>query len=108
MEKELFKDWCILELMGHRRLAGLIQEAQIGGAPFIRIDVPGASGMVATQFYSPSSIFCITPVTEELARNMAKYYQPEPVNTAPMPTEGPDFRDGGPKSGRAFDDNEDD
>jgi len=53
-----FKEWAILELMGHRRLAGLVSEQQIGGASFIRIDIPGKDGPLlsefqATQFYSP-------------------------------------------------------
>lgn len=35
-----FEGWVILELMGHRRLAGYLSERQIGGASFLRIDVP--------------------------------------------------------------------
>lgn len=85
MEKELFKEWCVLELMGHRKLAGMVSEQAIGGASFIRIDVPGENGMVATQFYSPASIYCITPVKEEIARGLAKSYQPEPVSKWELP-----------------------
>lgn len=33
--------WAILELMGHRRLAGYVSEQEIAGAAFIRVDVPG-------------------------------------------------------------------
>jgi len=36
-----FEGWAILELMGHRRLAGRLTEALVAGAAFIRIDVPG-------------------------------------------------------------------
>ena len=39
-EATAFKDWVILELMGHRRLAGYLTEVQIGGVSFLRLDVP--------------------------------------------------------------------
>jgi hypothetical protein len=62
--------WAILELMGHRRLGGRLSEATIAGAPFLRIDLPDPqdSGKVAaTQFYSPSAVYAITPTTAEIA-----------------------------------------
>jgi hypothetical protein len=75
-----FEEWAILELMGHRRLAGKVTESAIGGGSFIRIDMPMKDGSQSTQFYSPGSIYCITPTTEEIARTMSMAYQPEPVN----------------------------
>ena len=97
-EPSKFSEWCVLELMGHRRLAGKVTEEQIAGAGVLRLDVPGADGQPdVTQFYSPSSLYCITPVTEEIARAMAQRYRPEPVHRyelaalAPAPTtEDPD------------------
>lgn len=81
-----FDTWAILELMGHRRLAGKVTEAAIGGGSFIRIDVPGKEdGVVATQFYSPSAIYCITPTTEEIARGVAASCHMEPVHQWEMP-----------------------
>jgi hypothetical protein len=75
-----FDEWAILELMGHRRLAGKVSEAAIGGGSFIRIDMPMKDGSTSTQFYSPASIYCITPTTEKIAREVALASQPEPVN----------------------------
>lgn len=75
-----FEEWAILELMGHRRLAGKVTEAAIGGGSFIRIDMPMKDGSNSTQFYSPGSIYCITPTTEQIARTIALESQPEPVN----------------------------
>jgi hypothetical protein len=72
-------EWVILELMGHRRLAGLLSAVEIAGAPFLRLDVPGKDGTVATQFYAPAAVYCITPTTEEMARLVAERDQPEPV-----------------------------
>ncbi len=44
-----FETWAILELMGHRRLAGFVTEQEIGGANLLRIDVPSGcdSGLTA-------------------------------------------------------------
>lgn len=74
-----FEGWVILELMGHRRLAGYLRDEVVGGTSFLRIDVPGDDGTVATQFYSGSAVYCITPTTEAVARRVAKGARPEPV-----------------------------
>jgi hypothetical protein len=78
MQDSKFDEWAILELMGHRRMAGKITEAAIGGATFIRVDIP-TDGKFTTQYYSPQAIYCITPTTEEMATKLAKSWQPEPV-----------------------------
>lgn len=75
-----FDEWCILELLGHRRVAGRVSEVSIGGGSFLRIDIPMKDGSTSTQFYSPGSIYCITPTTEEIARTLSVEYQPEPVS----------------------------
>lgn len=85
-QKDTYEGWTILELMGHRRLAGYVREHVIGGAAFIRIDVPGeGADTVATQFYSPSAVYCMTPTTEDLARKVAKGAQPAPVTQWDLP-----------------------
>lgn len=45
-----FESWAILELMGHRRLAGYVREITLAGAGMLRIDVPSycAGGAGAT------------------------------------------------------------
>lgn len=78
-ETTTFKEWAILELMGHRRLAGLVTEQEIGGAKFLRLDVHGAEGAITTQFYSAGAVYCITPTTEDIARKMGDRSKPEPV-----------------------------
>ena len=85
-EKAGFSGWAILELMGHRRLAGHLSEQEIAGSPFVRIDIPGQDGAAAaTQFYSPSAVYCVTPVAEELARSVAATSYPEPVKVWELP-----------------------
>lgn len=72
--------WAILELMGHRRLGGRVSEVRVAGTPFIKIDVPGPDKKtVATQLYSPGSVYAITPCSEEAAMVVAKLNTPEPV-----------------------------
>jgi len=82
-----FEGWCILELMGHRRLGGYVTEAVIAGAGLIRIDVPGLrpGETAATQFYSPSARYCLTPTTEAIARALAASAQPQPVQRWELP-----------------------
>jgi hypothetical protein len=86
-QKEPFRGWVILELMGHRRLGGYLQEVEIAGDGFLRIDVPSrdGNGMVASQLYSPKAVYCITPTTEELAKAVAASSQPEPVHRWELP-----------------------
>lgn len=75
-----FADWAILELMGHRVLAGHVCEQEIAGASFLRIDIPGDGPQSpTTQFYSSSAVYCITPTTEETARAVARGRRPAPV-----------------------------
>lgn len=86
MSEKVFEEWAILELMGHRRLAGLVREHTIGSASFIRIDVfVEGDKAVATQFYNPAAVYAMTPVSEDLARQIAKRDQPAPVSRWELP-----------------------
>ena len=86
---DAFQGWAIVELMGHRRLAGHVTEQEVAGHGFLRLDVHDAEGTVATQFYSPSAVYCLTPTTEEIARGLAARLRPAPVHAyeleAPKP-----------------------
>jgi hypothetical protein len=85
-----FEGWVILELMGHRRLAGWLSEQEIAGEGFLRLDIPKDGGTLlehtATQFYRPAAVYCITPTTEETARQVAKLAQPTPVRRWELPS----------------------
>lgn len=83
--------WYIVELMGHRRLAGRVTEVTVAGAGFLRIDVPGNADQpdVATQFVQPCSVYALTPTTEELARRVAATSRPAPVTRYELPAETP-------------------
>lgn len=83
---ESFAMWAILELMGHRRLAGYVTEVQVGGSGMLRLDVPGEDGeTAATQFYAMSAVYCITPTSEATARSVSKANRPAPVAAWELP-----------------------
>lgn len=85
---EKFECWCILEIMGHQTYSGLVSEQAIGGASFVRIDVPEADGIPAfSKCFGAGSIYCITPVTEEVARLRAKSLRQAPLSVYDLPSE---------------------
>lgn len=78
--------WFIVELMGHRRLAGWVTEQTIAGAGFLRVDVPGPQKEpLATQFFAPSSVYAMTPTTEAMARRVALNSSIAPVKAWELP-----------------------
>lgn len=75
-----FESWAILELMGHRRLAGYLTEIELGGGRFLRLDMPLKDGTTMSQIYSPSAVYCITPTVEEVAKVVAAQNEPQPLH----------------------------
>jgi hypothetical protein len=82
-----FQQWAILELMGHRRLAGLVSEVEIFGSKMCRVDVyhGQAQEAMTTQFYGGSAIYCMTPITEEVARQFTINNKPQPIAVWDLP-----------------------
>lgn len=72
MDTKTFESWAIVEVMGHRQFAGFVTEQALGGASFVRVDVPEANDLPAfTKLLGAGSIYAITPCTEETARAFA-------------------------------------
>lgn len=44
MSTEETKTWGIVELMGHKVVAGLISKSEMLGKPLLRVDVPATEG----------------------------------------------------------------
>lgn len=83
--------WAIVELMGHRQVAGFVTEVSKFGAALMRIDVPGPDGTIVTQFYGGPAIYCITPTDEATARKaIASTYSLPPVVRAVLAKAPPD------------------
>ncbi len=99
-----FEQWCIVELFGHTRIAGLVSEQAIGGQTFVRVDVPEVEHEAErvnhesrrlekyvetvpafTKFYGSGAIYAITPVDEALARAVAGNLIIRAVNPFELP-----------------------
>jgi hypothetical protein len=82
-EKESrFGTWAILELMGHVKMAGYVTEEELFGDTIGRIDIPAneETGEESfTQYFGASSIYRLTPTTEQIARAFAREWRPVPV-----------------------------
>lgn len=91
--------WAIVELLGHKTLAGRVSEQPIAGASLLRIDVPEtpedtrwsqvyAATAAYTKLVGVGSIYAITPCTEEVARRAARELErgndPIPVTLPPQ------------------------
>lgn len=75
-----FEAWAIVELFGHQRIAGKLSEQSIGGAHFVRVDVPDVNGRAGfTKLYTQGAIYGITFVDETVARMAAAQMRIEPV-----------------------------
>ena len=83
-----FDEWAILEIMGHQRFAGHLTEQTIGGTSMLRIDVPAVGELSAfTRYFTANSVYSITPVSEELARQIASGLKRQPVTVYELPEE---------------------
>lgn len=71
--------WAIIELFGHNVMAGQVSKCEIGD--FIQINVPEVDGIPAwTKMVNPKAIYAITPVTEDVAMDKAKYLKSMPID----------------------------
>jgi hypothetical protein len=78
---QTFDEWAKVELFGHQVIVGRVTEATLAGGSFIRVDVPAVNGNPAfTRFFGPSAIYSITPVSEQIARDLLQVYRKEPVS----------------------------
>jgi hypothetical protein len=84
--KATFKEWVLLELLGRQKIVGLMTEATLAGGAFLRVDVPAFDGAPAfTRFFSPSAVYSINPIAEEVARGLMERYRNEPVSRFELP-----------------------
>lgn len=80
-ETTSFKSWCIIELFGHQKIAGLCTEQNIAGTNMLRVDVPETSKQPAfTRLFGAAAIYAINPVDENTAKVMAEGIQAAPVS----------------------------
>lgn len=83
-----FDEWALVEIMGHQQIVGRLREQVIAGKAFLRVDVPGQNGdKDFTRFYGPDSIYCISPVSEDVAKAMLQQsrFRNEPIKPYDIP-----------------------
>lgn len=81
MTEETVSQWAIVELMGHKVVAGRISKSELIGPPKLRVDIPATSAFPEfTQFYGDAAIYCVTIVSEEVARRTAEANKTNPVS----------------------------
>lgn len=74
------EQWAIVELMGHKIVAGKVSKSEMMGKPLLRVDVPAVGNTPAfTQMYGEAAIYCITFVDEPTAMKTATYVQVKPI-----------------------------
>lgn len=81
-----FDEWAIVEIMGHQRYAGRVSEQTIAGGALLRIDIPATPRQPAySKLFGVSSVYAITPTTEELATAMAANINAAPITIYDLP-----------------------
>lgn len=79
-QKQVFEHWCVVELMGHQRIAGKVSEATLFGGTLMRVDVPDTERRKGfTKFYGTTAIYAITPVEEAIAKALANSFDQRPI-----------------------------
>lgn len=61
----------VVEIMGHRTRAGILADAQLGGATFLRIEHPTEPSQV--EMYGAQAIFGIRPCSRDEAIRIAAW-----------------------------------
>lgn len=106
-QKKGYEGWAIVELLGHRRLAGYVRDVEMYGGRMLRLDIPAPAmsaelvvnaatcrpidhlfahgAWSATQFFGVGSVYCLTPTTAQVAIGLAKDNQPAPVQRWELP-----------------------
>ena len=86
MNNETFDEWAIVELMGHRKIAGRVTETALAGGAFVRVDVHGNDKHFLTQYYQPGAVYCITPADEQICRDFTDHNRAQaPVHVYELP-----------------------
>jgi hypothetical protein len=82
-----FDAWAIVELFGHKRIAGRVREHEYGGCAFVRVDAPkpGAPDEYDTHLYGQGAIYGMHFVSETVARAAAARIDERPISSYDLP-----------------------
>ena len=77
-EPPRFATWGLLEIMGHTRVYGYIEEVTLAGDGVLRVTIP-TEGEPQEQIYGVGALFCLTPMSEEAVKQRLKSEQTWPA-----------------------------
>ena len=96
-EQPELKSWALVELFGHQRIVGFLSQQTFGSAVLFRMDVPDLlkEGKVVrqgfTRYFGVSSIYSITPVSEQVVRDLLPSIDGTPARPMGLRSYGEDY-----------------
>jgi hypothetical protein len=73
------EQFAVVEMMGHRKIAGAIKQSELAPGALIRVDVFGSTGEIErTEHVGSSAIYDITICSEQTAKAAAIAHNPQP------------------------------
>lgn len=82
MQEEKFEMYCLVELMGRQRIAGMVSERVIAGQGMLQIDVPETKyNPKFTRFISPNGIYALNPIDETTCKMYAENLRVKPIDS---------------------------
>lgn len=79
-EPDASVQWAIVDVLGHNRHVGMLDEFTFAGFAFVRVRVPDHAGTIVPHLIGPSSVYMITPITEERAKRMLGLDEPKTLH----------------------------
>lgn len=74
-----YNKWAVVELFGHRVVAGFVSAEYIGDQSFVKVQVPETSLSPAWEkSYGKNAIYAITPCSEEDAKRACLHWNASP------------------------------
>ncbi len=72
--------WAIISLMGHKKIAGFVEEDTLAGHGVLKVTVPQTSTDAPfTTYIEPKALYTMDPVTESIARAHAEINKYRPI-----------------------------
>lgn len=78
-----FEGWADVELMGHRQRVAYVKPIEIAHRGFLELTWT-VGEQHCREIYSPSAVFCLTPLEEEQARALLSPYVPNGNDEIPF------------------------
>lgn len=104
-----YSGWALVEQMDFRKTVGKVSEVELYGTKMLRLDVPAFRGDgemevdFVTRFCGGSSLYQVTPLTDEVAVDMARMQSdPRPVKPTQYRLEKPRSSYDGDDDGEPF------